>query len=88
MSAFDDLIAKLAERNLNDIEVDKIVNAGIGLASVLGNSEDVLEDLEKLKKQAEDKKQNKDIKYIDGIDNIGCCNRCSKFGLVFSLCSS
>lgn len=70
MSAFDDLIAKLTERNLSDMEVDKIVNAGIGLASVLGNSEDVLEDLEKLKKQAEDKKQNKDIKYIDGIDNM------------------
>ena len=70
MSAFDDLIAKLTERNLSDMEVDKIVNAGIGLASVLGNGEDVLEDLEKLKKQAEDKKQNKDIKYIDGIDNM------------------
>lgn len=70
MSAIDDLIAKLTERNLSDIEVDKIVNEGIGLASVLGNSEDVLEDLEKLKKQAEDKKQNKDIKYIDGIDNM------------------
>ncbi|MBQ2886645.1 MAG: hypothetical protein IJE43_23240 [Alphaproteobacteria bacterium] len=70
MSAFDDLIAKLTERNLSDMEVDKIVNAGIGLASVLGNSEDILEDLEKLKKQAEDKKQNKDIKYIDGIDNM------------------
>ena len=70
MSAFDDLIAKLTESNLSDMEVDKIVNAGIGLASVLGNSEDVLEDLEKLKKQAEDKKQNKDIKYIDSIDDM------------------
>jgi hypothetical protein len=70
MSAFDYLIAKLAEKNLSDMEVDKIVNLGIGLASALGGSEDVLAQLDSLKKQAEAKKQNKDIKYIDGIDDM------------------
>lgn len=70
MSAFDELIAKLTEKNLSDVEVDKIVNAGIGLASALGGSEEVLSQLDSLKKQAEAKKQNKDIKYIEGIDNI------------------
>lgn len=70
MSAFDELFAKLAEKNLNDMEVEKIVNVGIGLASALGGSEDVLAQLDSLKKQAEAKKQNKDIKYIDGIDDM------------------
>ena len=70
MSAFDDLIARLAEKNLSDMEVDKIVNEGIGLIGVLGGSEEFLAQLDSLKKQAEAKKQNKDIKYIDGIDNM------------------
>ena len=65
MSAFDDLIAKLAERNLSDIEVDKIVNVGIGLASALGGGEEVLALLDSLKKQAEAKKQKvKSIFFI------------------------
>ena len=70
MSAFDDLIARLAEKNLSDMEVDKIVNEGIGLIGVLGGSEEFLAQLDSLKKQAEAKKQNKDIKYIDGIDDM------------------
>lgn len=68
MSLLDDLITKLSEKNLSDADVDKILNAGINIASLLGNGEEVKESLNKLKLMAENKKQNKDIQYIDKLN--------------------
>ena len=65
MKHFDELFALLSKKNLSDTDVNKIVDLGLVLASILGNNEEVLVALEKLKKQAEAKKQEKDIEVID-----------------------
>ena len=62
MSVFDDLITKLSEKNLSDTEVDEILKAGEAYASVIGENEEILEGLSRLKLSVLDKKRNKDIK--------------------------
>ncbi len=65
MSAFDELFAKLTEKNLSDNRVDEILKAGEALASVLGDTPDVLEEIAALRIGCVVKKTNKDINDID-----------------------
>lgn len=70
MSVFDDLITKLSEKNLSDAEVDEILKAGEAYASVIGENEEILEGLSRLKLSVLDKKSNKDIKSIDNYEDL------------------
>jgi len=65
MSAFDDLIAKLTERNLSTDKVDAILEAGETLANALGGGAEIMEQLNALRTAGIQKKNNKDIKDID-----------------------
>ena len=49
MSAFDDLIAKLTEKNLSTDKVDAILEAGENLANALGGGAEIMEQLNALR---------------------------------------